>query len=196
MPKKKKCGSVDEIRTELDRICKKFGGKFSTQNVVDESRAKSSALYRYFPWDDYEAAETHRRKIAADLIARVEYTIVRPHVNGKKVQYVVRQYASLKPDRLTHDGPGVSSSYQELTSILSSSAKRSQLIQQAFDELMLFKRKYSMLEELQPLMSEIVKLMERPMEVTNGKKDSKRAPAVTTFSRKVALSTRGKQRTA
>lgn len=57
--------------TELEKIHKKHGA-LSPGVVVDEARPEDNPLHPVFEWDDFKAAEAHRRTQAQDLIYCVE----------------------------------------------------------------------------------------------------------------------------
>lgn len=136
----------DIVHAELAKIMRENDGLLRPDDVVEAARLKSHPLHDRFNWDNTSAAHQYRLWQARELIMRVR---VEYPVNGKSVD--CRVFVSLTPDR-------VDSGYRELTSVLSDTEMREQLLQDALGELGIFQEKYRTLKELSAVFSAIKKV--------------------------------------
>lgn len=143
--KPKKLSVSDELAAIEER-----DGKLSSKAVLKYARRSDSALHKLFPWDDHEAAEAHRLKIAEGIIrARVTY-LPSPEAPAKMVS--VRKYVSLTTER----GEGV---YRNIENVLDAPKLRKVLLDDAKAELRSIRFKYSNLAELSGVHREIDKVI-------------------------------------
>jgi len=63
-----------DVALELRRITQKYGGIATRQDVVNESRNKTSVFYSQFEWDNNIAAEEHRKHQAGRIVHCVVVT--------------------------------------------------------------------------------------------------------------------------
>jgi len=130
--------SNGEIIAELHRIAAKHDGILEPADVVDAARSESSPLHSKFEWDDSVAAEKYRLYQARQLlIVTVDYI-----GTGKKAT-LQRVFVSLTTDRQQEGG-----GYRAMTTILADKSCRAQLLEDAFEEMRLFREKYAQLKEL------------------------------------------------
>jgi hypothetical protein len=133
------------IARELRRIAKQNGGLLLPQSVVEAARPQNSPLHSRFEWDDTEAAESYRLWQARQLIR-----VVVEQIAG--VAAPTEVFVSLSPDRSRGHG------YRVTTEVMSDAAMRGILLQDALDELNVFRHKYARLRELAIVFSAIRKV--------------------------------------
>lgn len=139
---------TQRIASELRRIAKSNGGLLLPQSVVESARPTSSPLHSRFQWDDSVAAENYRIWQARQLIR-----VVVEHIKG--VAAPTEVFVSLSPDR--NEGRG----YRVTTEVLSDEQMRGVMLQDALDELEVFKLKYRRLRELAVVFSAIKKVKKK-----------------------------------
>lgn len=125
------------IISELHRIAEAHRGELHPSDVVEAARPAKSILHSKFEWDDTEAAEQYRLWQARQLI-RVTVTLT----GSEDKPILSRVFVSLKSDRSDDGG------YRTVQSVMSDPRSRSQLLQDALEDMRLFQRKYRELEEL------------------------------------------------
>ena len=142
------------VRAELEQLREANGGEFvPAANVVEYARThKRSALHKEFEWSDSKAAHQYRLEQARHLI-RLHVNVV-PNANGSDVSVPV--YVSLVSDR---GKPG--RGYRTLESVMSTAELRTELLQQALDELQRVRKKYTTLQELGPVFAAIDRVARR-----------------------------------
>jgi len=126
------------------KISKANGGMLSPQSVVSEARSVKHPLHECFQWDDKLAGDAYRLWQARQLI-RVVVEII-PSSDGKPINVFV----SMKNDR-----HGENCGYRTMVDVMSDADMREQLLEQAFEELEVFKRKYQRLSELAPVFESV-----------------------------------------
>lgn len=124
-----------KVKLELDQIQKQNRGMLDPIKVVNFAKNKNTALHKCFTWDNTKAAQEYRIWEARQLI-RV-HVIMLP----QKPQTPVRAWVSLKSDRRK-------GGYRSIQDVMSDSALRASMLEQAAAEMELFKSKYAALEEL------------------------------------------------
>lgn len=144
----KKPSKASRIARELRRIAKENGGLLLPETVVREARPKTSPLHSRFEWDDGEAADRYRIWQARQLIR-----VVVEHIAG--VAAPTEVFVSLSPDRNKGNG------YRVVTDVMSDENMRGVMLQDALEELNLFKIKYARLRELAVVFSAIRKVKRR-----------------------------------
>ena len=131
----------------LKGLSKKHGGLLFPEVVVKAARPSSSPLHGYFTWDDSEAAEQHRLWEARQLLrVTVEYV----EHGGKERSYQV--FCSLTSDR--QEG-----GYRVTAQVLSNAQLRAQLLEDAREEMLTFRKRYYALTEL----AEVFKAIQRAL---------------------------------
>lgn len=113
-------------------------GELIPETVVKEASDEDSPLHSQFTWDDTEASRLYREEQARGLIRRVKVKWID---YGTEDESEVRQFICVtRPDN--------SKAYVRIQSVLSEEELRRQMIEGAKREMLSFKAKYSMLEEL------------------------------------------------
>lgn len=124
-------------------------GRLTPANLVEEARPEESPMHKAFEWDDVKAAENYRRQQATQMIRAI---VVRESdvVSGGSEAVQVKVFNQSEKG-------GV---YESLRTILLDEEKSGSLMDKAKAELRTFRAKYSQLERLARLMSEIDEVLE------------------------------------
>lgn len=122
-------------REELEIIRQKHGGFLRPTDIIKFARSKSTALHRFFEWDDGKAAEKFRLDQARELIQVVV------HLNEETGEKV-RAYVSVSTNR------GKGGGYQAMADVVDDERLMRQLLADAKGELANFQRKYSTLRRI------------------------------------------------
>lgn len=138
-----------KVIAELNRIADQHGGLVRPEQVVEAAAVPESPLHDWFTWDDTAAAAQYRLQQARQLLRVCVQRLAGPDKPLAKV------FVSLSSDR-SEEGGG----YRRTVSVLSDQAMRSQLLQDALDELYRFKRKYAELSELAEVFAAAEKVSE------------------------------------
>lgn len=125
------------IYEHLESLHARNRGRLTPEVVVKDATKASSPLHKYFEWDDTKAAEKHRLEQARGLIRTV---VVR--FNEDFDSEPVRAFVSVKV------GGDEQPSYQPTHVALTRPDLRGQLLNQAMDDMIKFRRKYNQLKEL------------------------------------------------
>lgn len=123
---------------ELEVIRSRSKGRLNPKDVVDFARKSSTALHKYFEWDDSKAAEKYRLRQATHII---QVSVIVSEETGEKV----RAFVSLSTDRKKGSG------YRHINDVLDDSQLTAILLEDAKKELESFRRKYTQLRKLAEL---------------------------------------------
>lgn len=126
----------NDIDAELEKVREKHGGVLYAAHVVDFAENKKTALHNCFEWDDGKAAIQHRLNQARAII---RVTVIVP----ERRPIAVRAYVSLGSDRRQTLG-----GYRSMENVMADQAMRSELLNQARNELSRWRQKYRGLTEL------------------------------------------------
>ena len=124
-------------------------GRLTPANLVDEARPEESPMHKAFEWDDAKAAEIYRRHQATQMIRAI---VVRESDVVKGGSEAVRVKVFNQPEK--------GGAYESLRTILMDEEKSGSLLDKAKAELRTFRVKYSQLERLSRLMSEIDRVLD------------------------------------
>lgn len=139
----------NKVVKELKRIAIKNGGLLQPEVVVEAARPITSPLHSRFEWNNTEAAQRYRIWQARQLISVTVETLA---ATGESFDVFV----SLSPDRGRKGG-----GYRVMTEVLSDDHMRAQLLQDALDELAIFRDKYQKLRELAVIFAAMKKVKVR-----------------------------------
>lgn len=143
------------VIAELRRIADANRGQLRPIDVVNAARPKASPLHSRFEWDNTKAAQEYRLWQARHLInVTVEY------FGGEESSFTGRVFVSLTSDR--GDGAG----YRSMVSVMSDDQHRARLMQDALEEMDVFKRKYIRLKELADVFVAMSKVKRRREKVS------------------------------
>jgi len=134
------------ILEELDKITRRHRGILRAEDVVKFAENPDTTLHGEFEWDDDEAAHKYRVFQARNII-RVTVTVIEETDTEHKA------YVSLPSDQKKRGG-----GYRPLVSVLSNADRRAELLEQAKNELAVFKKKYKDLTELSKVFDAISSL--------------------------------------
>jgi hypothetical protein len=144
----------DEL-TELARKLKTKRSLLKSQQVLDAARDVKSALHYEFIWDDSEAGEKYRLLQAQRLIQIVIVMPVKKDLSNLTVciNPPTRKFVSLLSDRSRGGG------YRDIEDVMKDAKLRDELLKTAFMELGVFKSRFYMLGELNPVFIVINKVI-------------------------------------
>ena len=143
----------DRIADELQLIAKKHPKhQLLPKDVVKFAENKKTALHSCFEWDSRKAAYQFRLEQARRII-RVYVEIIQSPDSNK--EHKVRTFVSLSSDRKQGGG------YRVTTSVLNDDDLQRQMLQDALEELEVFRRKYHHLKELCSLFAVADRLLSR-----------------------------------
>jgi hypothetical protein len=105
------CG--DDVRGELERLCRTGKGLLTAEAVVEAARNERSPLHGEFEWDDSAAAHRYRIEQARGLIRRfpIQYREVERETRTYEVRSAVPQFSP-------HPEPGDSQGYADTADLL------------------------------------------------------------------------------
>jgi len=135
----------------LEKIREKHNG-LTDDVIVTTASAKNHVLHNWFEWDDSVAANEHRRAQARSLIRSLEITYVEaPHIKS-------RVYEVQHKSRPQDEGRTIYTSTEE---VLADPNSRDRLIAEAIKMAIQFRRRFKALHELDALINEIDKTLEK-----------------------------------
>lgn len=132
---------ANDAANEIMRI-RDERGTIEPYAIVDESRDERAVLHGCFEWDDTRAAERYREHQASGILRNI--TVVSDSDETESVRAFVR----------------VSSGYQPMSVVIENRDMTEELLQIALRELQYFKRKYSTLSKLQPVIKAIEEVVD------------------------------------
>lgn len=152
----------ESISEELLLIQEMNGGLLNPLHIVDYARSTNTLLHNKFEWDDSKAAEEHRLWQARKIIS-LELVIVNKKASKrqklsakitteKDSQKTVRAFVSLMDDRNKDGG------YRGIHNVLSNEGLRAKLLDEAKKDMLIFRRKYYLLRELNNVFCEMDKI--------------------------------------
>ena len=120
---------------ELEILRKKSGGILNPAKVVQHASKKRNPLYKYFEWDNTEAARKYRLHQARLLLSAV---VIIPD----NMEEEVYAYHSIVKDRNPDGG------YRHIIDLMLDSELREELLAEALKDLKVFRFKYTTLQKL------------------------------------------------
>jgi hypothetical protein len=131
-----------KIQSEFETIREADHGILYPASVVAFARDPETALHSHFEWDNSKAAEQHRLWQARQLISVCVTVLDSP---GGEIE--IHPYVSLESDRRGRGG------YRLLVDVLTDDKYRTELVQQAMNEMAAFREKYRAFKELGSVIS-------------------------------------------
>ena len=129
----------------VESIASKSGGGATPRQIVQSARAKNSPIHSLFEWDDTVAAAAHRETQAANYLR----AIVVIHKEGDEEPLEVRAFVSVVD--------GGARSYTSIYRAMSDTEMRNQVIDDAYEELEAWRKKYKDLE----MFAELIAVIDR-----------------------------------
>lgn len=126
------------IAEELSTIYEQNDGILRPEDVIEFAANPETALHDRFTWDDTQAAHQWRLE-QARLVIRTTVLLLEP------VKKEYRAFVSLETDRYKDGG------YRHIEDVLTTPDWRQQLLKQARKEFQLWRAKYQVLKELEPV---------------------------------------------
>lgn len=125
----------------LEDIEKRNHGLLTPRHVVDEAEDPLSPLHNYFEWDDSEAGRKYRLYQARQLISKV-----RVRIEDNREQKYFNATVSIGESR--------TQGYVSRERVKSEDEIYAQVLQQAAQELIYWRKKYSSIKELRGIINE------------------------------------------
>ena len=144
--------SVDAqiVGERVSAIAEGSGGVCRPSALVEDARPSSSALHPLFEWDDWIAAEAHRRDQARRAIR--ELRVVEESEDGEEtVQAFVHVIR-------VEDGE-VSEGYRLTSLVVQSDEEYSQVLDEALGQLRAWKRRFAHLSELSSVFQALARVV-------------------------------------
>lgn len=126
---------------EIERIKEKHDGSVTAKILLAESRDPNSVFYRYFNWNDADAAEKFRLSQARDLLRNIEV-----HIIADGAPKHIRVYEVVKME----NGNGV---YKDIETLNSDDVDY--IAQSTIKQISLYKTKLSNYEQFQTVVSHL-----------------------------------------
>jgi hypothetical protein len=137
--------SAQVVGERLEEI--RRGRRLTPKAVVDDARPARSPLHPCFEWNDSLAAEKYRLEQARGLIQNVVVVYEAP--KGKKLP--VRAFVSVTKNNERE--------YTSISAAVRSPNLRQQLLEEALAEIVLWRQKYSRLQELSAIFGVVDRVM-------------------------------------
>ena len=120
-----------------------IGDDVVPEQIVEKARDANTELHSCFEWDDTIAAERYRVEQARDVVRHIYLVRKEPEQreNAEPIVFKVRAFSHT---------PGTAG-YSQTVHIVKQEDRYQLLLQQAYDDLHAFKRKYECLTELKPI---------------------------------------------
>jgi len=141
--------SADIVGRKLEQL-KMENGHVDPADLVDAARPKDSVLHKLFEWDDTKAAELYRRNQAGNIIRSISVSIEESKTPEKA-------YINIVP---TNSGQKKTGIYMNLRDAMESPEYREIILNNAKNEMRIFRSKYSHLKELAKVISAIDEALE------------------------------------
>ncbi len=126
---------MNDYKYELELIRQKNSGILNPHDVVEYASDPTTALHSRFEWNDEKAGHEYRVWQARQLIRVI--VIQSPRDNT-----VTQCYVSLSDER------GKDGGYRAVVEVLDNKALTARLLQDALDELTVFREKYAALDKI------------------------------------------------
>lgn len=115
------------------------------EELLEASRDENAPLHSCFEWDDGKAAEKYRLWQAHDIIKNITVEIIS---EDQTPPQIVRAFVSVAPSN-------EKGKFVNIKTAIERDDYRKQILDNAFEELQNFKRKYQMYSELEKVFSAI-----------------------------------------
>ena len=123
-----------------------IGDEVTPKQVVEKAESEESELHKCFTWDDTEAAGLWRLKEAREVMRQL-IVITRPDPEEPEEEKEPVQFRLLMKNDSSR-----SSGYKQTIVMVRDEDEYQKLLNQAYEELRVFKKKYSMLSELREIL--------------------------------------------
>ena len=134
-------GFFKEDANVVGKELEKLGDNITIDGVLEIARDSNNVIHNMFEWDDKVAGEMYRRTQANIIICSLRGKVVMEDEEEK----VVRAFVTTKR----------SSAYLPIEKIVKDTDRYALLLDKAYRELSILKKKYSTLTEIQDLLKDI-----------------------------------------
>ena len=134
---------AQKVGEEIYSLADKDTKEISTKSVVDKARDEDSAMHNLFEWNDEIAAEKYRERQAGNIIRSIVF-VKTDQESGEKEASPIRVFYS--------QGHGTNA-YKPTSYVVQNKSEYERLLAQAYEELRIFKKKYSYLSELDEIIA-------------------------------------------
>ena len=131
---------VQDYGEELEKIAKENNGRLEPKMVIENARDKNSVLHTCFNWDDSIAAESWRKQQARGLINHIEIVI-----QYKNEEKTTKAFVNLVVQNGEEEEK---SKYIPIEIVAKDEELRKQLIEEALNEIISWKKRYKEYQEL------------------------------------------------
>lgn len=131
--------SAQVVGEAVERLSDRNGGVCPPSALVEDARPCSSVLHELFEWDDWTAAEAHRRDQARRTIR--ELRVVRETDQGEEHVQAFVHVIRMDDDRAAEG-------YRLTSLVVRSKDEYGQVLDEAMAQLRAWKRRYEHLSEL------------------------------------------------
>ena len=142
--------SADIVGKALEQL-ETDNGHIDPADLVEVARSEDSALHKLFEWNDSKAAELYRRNQAGTIIRSISVSIEESKVPEKA-------FINIVP---TDSGQKKNGIYVNLRDAMNSQKYREIILNNAKNEMKIFRSKYSHLEKLAKVLSAIDEVLEQ-----------------------------------
>lgn len=127
-----------------------LGDKPTVHEILEMARNENTEIHKLIEWDDKIAAEKYRIVRIRHIVRDIQIThICTGKKKKEKIEVPLRMYHNLKGE----------AGYRPVPKIIQDEDLHKKLLMTARAELDAFRRKYSILSELKPLLEEIDKII-------------------------------------
>ena len=141
--------SADIVGKELEQL-EMENGHIDPVDLVDAARPEDSVLHKLFEWDDTKAAELYRRNQAGNIIRSISVSIEESRVPEKA-------FINIVPTDIGQKKTGI---YVNLRDSMDSPEYREIILNNAKNEMRIFRSKYSHLAKLAKVIAAIDEALE------------------------------------
>lgn len=124
------------------------------EQIVDKARDESTELHDLFEWNDTIAAEEWRKEQAGAILRKLKVVFINDDADEE------HEETKTIPVRMFYGNPKTNEGFVHIEKIMSNDDMYEQLLEKAKGELIAFRKKYSMLKELNPLFEAIDRIDE------------------------------------
>lgn len=142
---------AEEAASELQRIEQKYG-EVTPRNLLDESTPEDAVMHNCYEWDDSKAADNYRLWQSRHIMSCLVVTYA-DEAETEPKEIVVRAFQNVSEER---EGRFIS-----VEKAFESTTTRDIILQKAFEELAMFRKKYSDLSELAKVITAIDEAIEK-----------------------------------
>lgn len=147
-------GVPQEAAREIRQVYESTAGHAMPAAVLTVAKDPSSALHRYFEWDDSAAAEAHRLSQAENLVRRVRVKVIPADEQAKPIN--VRAYVSRRELPAKEESDVQPGGYLAIEDIASETDRQAALMQSIRRDVLRLQSKYVSVDEFARIVNEVL----------------------------------------